>query len=69
VYADAGTTYVVALIVPRAKEMAALAKSLNLNPNDMEALCENPTIVNKVMQLIETTGKSGKYKKTSYMLS
>ncbi|CAB4030540.1 long-chain-fatty-acid-- ligase 3-like [Paramuricea clavata] len=63
VYADAGTTYVVALIVPRAKEMAALAKSLNLNPNDMEALCENPTIVNKVMQLIETTGKSEKLEK------
>ncbi len=61
VYADAGTTYTVALIVPRAKEMVALAKSLSLNPNDMEALCENPTIVNKVMQLIQATGKSGEY--------
>lgn len=60
VYADAGKTYVIALVVPRAKELAALAKSLNLNPNDMEALCENPSIVNQVMQFIETTAKSGK---------
>lgn len=60
VYADAGRSYAVALVVPRAKEMAALAKSLNLNPNDMEALCENPTVVDKVMQAIETTAKTGK---------
>ena len=60
VYADAGKTYVIALIVPRAKELAAVAKSLNLNPNDMEALCENPTIVNKVMEFIQTTAKTGK---------
>lgn len=61
VYAEAGKTYAVALIVPRAKEIAALAKSLNLNPNDMEALCENPTVVSKVMQLVEATAKSGEY--------
>lgn len=60
VYAYAGKTYIIALIVPRAKELAALAKSLNLNPNDMEALCENPTVVNKVMEFIETTAKTGK---------
>lgn len=62
-YAEAGKTYAVALIVPRAKEIAALAKSLNLNPNDMEALCENPTVVSKVMQLVEATAKSEKLEK------
>ena len=63
VCANAGMTYAVALIVPRAKEMSALAQSLGLNPNDMEALCENPAIVGKVMQLIEATAKSGGYLK------
>ena len=62
-------TYAVALIVPRAKEMAALAKSLSLNPNDMEALCENPTIVGKVMQLIEATAKSGRYLKRAFVIA
>lgn len=60
VYADSGKTYAIAFIVPRAKEIATLAKSLGLYPNDMEALCENPAIVKKVMELIEKTAKSGK---------
>lgn len=61
VYAESGKTYAIALIVPRAKEMAALAKSLSLNPNDMEALCENPNMISKAMQMLESTAKTGKY--------
>ena len=61
VYADSGKTYAIALIVPRAKEIAALAKSLNLNSNDMEAMCENPTVISKVMELLEATAKNGTF--------
>ena len=61
VYADSGKSYPVALIVPRAKELTALAKYLNLNPDDLELLCNNQTVMKNVLQSIETTGMSGTY--------
>lgn len=59
VYADGGKPYTIALIVPRAKELSALARSLNLNPDDLELLCNNPAVANSVLQSIETTAKHG----------
>lgn len=64
VYGDSYHNYVVGIVVPQAKALKAIAKSLNKEHLTHEQMCKDPAIVREVMREIQEHGKNAKLLKS-----
>ena len=61
VYAESSYNFVVALAVPRPKQLKALAVSLGIMTDDWTAQCRNKVITDAVLKDLQALGKACKY--------
>ena len=61
VYAESSKTYTVCLVVPRQKNLNALAASLNLDTSNWKALCQNQLVKEAVLKDLHAVGKACEY--------
>lgn len=60
VYAESCQTFVVCLVVPRPKQLKALAVSLGVHTDDMAEQCRNRAIQDAVLNDLQALGKACK---------
>ena len=60
VYAESSKMYAICLVVPRQKQLNALAASLHLNTDNWEAVCHNEAVRQAVLKDIHSVGKACK---------
>jgi len=61
VYAESSHNFVVCLVVPRPKQLKALAVSLGIMTDDWAEQCKNKAIRDAVLKDLQALGKACKY--------